>query len=721
MSWKDAPVVDSSASYMDAPEVAADATPEIVITAPKKEKLSWGDVAAQAIVNTPKSAINFGQSIIQPILHPIETAKGLTAVGGGLIQHALNVLPERVTAKLPKMDTAAADAVGKYFVDRYGSEDGIKQALAEDPVGVASDLALLLTGGGAALKTASTASRVGELASAAGRAIDPMTYAAAATRKGLRAVSDLAPVKMQGAKSSRAAQKLAMKYGVSADALASSSLPTAAEAIGPKGAESVRTLARREGTTGEKFATLAESRKLERPDAMLTDFAQATGVAPEAAAGNIESFIKEGRAKSKPLYEEAKAQGPMMSPTLQKLLERPAMADALKHAVDIAANEGMDLAELGFEISNPTTKGGLPPLPDAVQELIAKDAKVKTEWYGIDPAEAIAASEASYRKQLGLDKPTVGVADGTYSKVGGPKVLGIRALTSEGWDLLKRGLDEDLKTYRDPLTKKLDLTGRGGAINATRDALRKELVAQNKPYEKALATSGEYKAVEDAFNNGGQMLFNPKLDEQKFAKIFENLGAKKQQGPSAAQNGFKAGIAKRLYDLAQNDKLDPKIFKSPRVRAKLEIAMGPKAVAALEESATRHASMQKFENMRVPGVTLREAVQEQDDLLAPGTRMASDFVQGGVRYAGRGMASKAVRNIADIASRPWIKQRNAMGETLLSSPQELADELRKTETLKNKRKASVETLAKKYLPKGKTSPLITGLTVVRDRTPPEEY
>jgi hypothetical protein len=129
-----------------------------------------GQIAKEAVTNIPSSALQYGKDLIQPILHPIETGENIGAIGKGLLQK-VGILSGDDSEKY-------ADAVGKYFVDRYGSEEGIKKAIATDPVGILADVATVLTGGGAAIaKTGGVVGKVGETVAAAGRAIDPLTAA----------------------------------------------------------------------------------------------------------------------------------------------------------------------------------------------------------------------------------------------------------------------------------------------------------------------------------------------------------------------------------------------------------------------------------------------------------------------------------------------------------------------------------------------------------------
>lgn len=129
--------------------------------------MSWSDVGSQALQNAPGSAVQFGANIVQPFLHPIQTAENIGEVGGGLLQKAGLMSGHE--------HEAAANAVGQFFAQRYGGMENFKRSLAQDPVGVAGDLSMLLTGGGGALARApGLIGKVGEVAGTVGRTIDPL-------------------------------------------------------------------------------------------------------------------------------------------------------------------------------------------------------------------------------------------------------------------------------------------------------------------------------------------------------------------------------------------------------------------------------------------------------------------------------------------------------------------------------------------------------------------
>lgn len=128
------------------------------------------ETGREAIKNIPSSALEFGKSVVQPILHPVETATAFKNLGMGVLEKT-GILPKGEHEKY-------ADAAGQYVMDRYGSGENLRRSIAKDPVGVAADLSMFLTGGGAAAaRVPGMVGRVGEVARTAGRAIDPVVAA----------------------------------------------------------------------------------------------------------------------------------------------------------------------------------------------------------------------------------------------------------------------------------------------------------------------------------------------------------------------------------------------------------------------------------------------------------------------------------------------------------------------------------------------------------------
>lgn len=130
--------------------------------------------------NVIKSGADFVKNTANAIIHPIDTAKSLGKVALGGVE---KVVPGRQGAE------NEFDAVTSFFKERYGSLDAIKETAYNDPVGFASDLASILTGGGAAVAKVGKVAQVSKAASA-GKAlnraadfVNPMTAATEGLKK----------------------------------------------------------------------------------------------------------------------------------------------------------------------------------------------------------------------------------------------------------------------------------------------------------------------------------------------------------------------------------------------------------------------------------------------------------------------------------------------------------------------------------------------------------
>lgn len=404
---------------------------------------------------------------------------------------------------------------------------------------------------------------------------------------------------------------------------------TAAEAAGKPAEVSLGALSRRPGKTADALTGAVTDRQLNRPARMLDDVAEAVGVSPEAATGNIEALVKAGRERAGPLYEEAYSVGAIDTEQLTALATRPSMRAAMARARSIAAEEGRNPIELGFEIkATPIDRTGPTPAREWMERQDLPDA-------------------------MGYEAVT------------------LRNPTAQTWDYVKRGVDDILNTYRDKTTGKLHLDEKGRAILGTLNQMREELINANPAYGRALAESGEYLSSERAFRDGGKWLFNGKYTERQFS---ERLG----QMTAAEREAFNGGIANQFYNLAQNSKLDPKLLRTPRFRAKLEAALGPERADALIAGAIEEATMLAFERRYAPGANsvtaeLKAAMAEQD-ATTPVGQIADDFVERGVTGAVRGMTRRALdKATAGIRTRGLdTAARDEAGELLMGSPDDLA-------------------------------------------------
>jgi hypothetical protein len=153
---------------------------------PQQAPMTAGEVATKAVSNIPSSFANLVGNIVQAVTNPVETAKSVLDVGAGALQ---NALPERFVQFVgeDKRSRDMARKVGEFYADRYGTGEGLKRAIAEDPVGVLADLSTVISGGAMAAPRA-VAQPLTKVASY----VDPLSLAAKGVTKAVTGTGQLA-------------------------------------------------------------------------------------------------------------------------------------------------------------------------------------------------------------------------------------------------------------------------------------------------------------------------------------------------------------------------------------------------------------------------------------------------------------------------------------------------------------------------------------------------
>jgi hypothetical protein len=242
--------------------------------------------------------------------------------------------------------------------------------------------------------------------------------------------------------------------------------------------------------------------------------------------------------------------------------------------------------------------------------------------------------------------------------------------TAKTWDYVKRGLDDVLEGYRDPNTRRLPSTGEAGAIQDTLRDLRRELISASPAYGKALKVSSDYLGAQDAFFRSQKQFLNPNVTEQQFA---ENIAALS----GAEKSAFKAGIANQMFDAAQNGKLDPRMFKAPRVREKMRLVFGERGAQSLISTLEIETQKAAFENRYGPaaGSITADMVAGGEELaqsVGGGPLTVGQMVMNPVQAAKTG-AEAVINRIYRSATQPGqTAARDAIGQNYLMSPQQLA-------------------------------------------------
>lgn len=158
------------------------------------------------LANAPGSfKKNVIDGLIQAISSPVQTAQSMVDVARGGFYNAMPEPVQRgLTAVAPynpfgkpedlQRSQAVANLVGQDFAKTYGTGEGFKQTVEEDPFRILSDVSMLAGGAGAGLKAANIGAKTaqaGNVLSAASNVLNPVTQAIAATKgvgKGAEAI-----------------------------------------------------------------------------------------------------------------------------------------------------------------------------------------------------------------------------------------------------------------------------------------------------------------------------------------------------------------------------------------------------------------------------------------------------------------------------------------------------------------------------------------------------
>lgn len=244
-------------------------------------------------------------------------------------------------------------------------------------------------------------------------------------------------------------------------------------------------------------------------------------------------------------------------------------------------------------------------------------------------------------------------------------------------DYVKRGLDGELSKFRDKTTGRIDTSDPEarqlvGIIKKFRD----ELTNQSTNYRQALSIGSDYLSAQQAFDDAGRLLARSNVNEKTFADALNRMG----EGQRLA---FNAGISNWAFDLGQTGKLDPKILKDPRIRAKLNIALGPERAKQLIDATETEAGKLAYERRWDPNnSTLTfEAGNAADEMgvrdvppMTPGSAMMSPI--SSLKTAGAKGIDWAVTKALQAVNPDAAAVRDEMGRLFMLSGQDLADYLR---------------------------------------------
>jgi len=151
---------------------------------------SWGETLSSAGRQILPSVGHMIGGAVESVMHPVQTAENLGKLVVGTGESLTGKIAKMIDPSLESKPLEAeqmANQVGQYYKNKYGSEEGFKQALATDPAGVLADASIALTGGASALTKAGLLPRTARLATEAGQAINPLNLVTKAVTKPIKA------------------------------------------------------------------------------------------------------------------------------------------------------------------------------------------------------------------------------------------------------------------------------------------------------------------------------------------------------------------------------------------------------------------------------------------------------------------------------------------------------------------------------------------------------
>lgn len=135
---------------------------------------TWPQALMSGVASAPGSLYGLGEGLVKAVASPVETLTTLQQLSRGIVQR---VLPAGLVDALGRDERGdqVYDAVAQHYIKQYGSEEGFKNAVANDPAAILADASTILTGGGSIISKIPGLASAGSKISSAGAAIEPLS------------------------------------------------------------------------------------------------------------------------------------------------------------------------------------------------------------------------------------------------------------------------------------------------------------------------------------------------------------------------------------------------------------------------------------------------------------------------------------------------------------------------------------------------------------------
>jgi hypothetical protein len=306
--------------------------------------------------------------------------------------------------------------------------------------------------------------------------------------------------------------------------------------------------------------------------------------------GTLDDVIEKGRAKAKPLYDQAyKANKTVVSREIDNILETPAGRKALKEAATMMQN---DRSLMG--------------LPDAELKAIQRDLA------SVGKMDELSGPIAGGLNLRTLDAVKRSLDDqiGVLMRSGeGNKAKGIIDLKNN----LLKALDE------------ADITGRAGPNS---------LKAEGGAYARARAVSGDYITTSKAMESGRDFM---RLDPDQIKKQFSKFAPSEKEA-------YKAGIVRRIRDeidkSTDNANLYKRVFGKEEVRNRIKSVLGEDDFMQLTKTMRAEERLYKFRDKVIGGSPTTPKLKAAAEFDSVGQEYLEAAAENGFASVGR----KAILN-----------------------------------------------------------------------------
>jgi hypothetical protein len=216
-----------------------------------------------------------------------------------------------------------------------------------------------------------------------------------------------------------------------------------------------------------------------------------------------DDLATQARTAASPFYGQAYATPVPSTPEMESLLSTPFGRQGIARARTIIANERGSPTEMGFALdANGDTV--LNPQPN---QIIAQHLIARSELDAAQDAYRAARSQPgsldAARARVEQARQAVRDADRALSAAPDPTVpASVPTYTTQALDYTKRGMDDVLEQYRNPVTNRLVLDEGGRAQNQVKNQLLSEVDRLNEPFRQARAAYQGPMEARDALYRG---------------------------------------------------------------------------------------------------------------------------------------------------------------------------------------------------------------------------